>query len=179
MQTPLYHSEMLSPFGPLTLLVSAKGLAAVLFRPPLKSERVRRDCASNLLADTRSQLTEYFSGRRHRFALPLDLHGTAFQLRVWQTLCDIPYGETISYAELARRIGNPAAVRAVGFANARNPVSIIVPCHRVIGSSGRLVGYGGGLERKSFLLRLESRQLQVTFLHEPGKLGDPKTGGSK
>ena len=140
---------MPSPLGPLTLLASAKGLAAVLFCPPPKSERIGWICAGDLLADTHAQLTEYFSGLRQRFALPLDPHGTAFQLRVWGALCDIPHGETTSYAELARKIGNPAAVRAVGLANARNPISIIVPCHRVVGSSGRLVGLHFSTSRQS------------------------------
>ena len=159
MQTPLYHSEMPSPIGPLTLLASANGLVAVFLHPPPDSQRAGWARADEVLADTRAQLMEYFSRRRQTFALSLDLHGTAFQLRVWQALYDIPYGETISYAELARRIGNPAAVRAVGLANGRNPVSIIVPCHRVIGSSGAMVGYGGGLERKRFLLQLEGATL--------------------
>jgi methylated-DNA-[protein]-cysteine S-methyltransferase len=159
MQTTLYHSEMSSPIGPLTLLASTNGLVAVFFHPPPDSERAGWVRADDLLADTRAQLTEYFSGRRQTFTLSLDLHGTAFQLRVWRALREIPYGETISYAELARRIGNPAAARAVGLANGRNPVSIIVPCHRVIGSSGAMVGYGGGLERKRFLLQLEGARV--------------------
>jgi O-6-methylguanine DNA methyltransferase len=159
MQTPLYHSEMPSPIGPLTLLASANGLVAVLFQPPPESERAWWSRADDLLADTRGQLSEYFSGKRRTFALALDLRGTAFQLRVWQALLDIRYGETISYVELARRIGSPRSVRAVGLANGRNPISIIVPCHRVIGSSGGMVGYGGGLERKRFLLLLEGSTL--------------------
>ena len=178
MQTPLYHSEMPSPFGPLTLLASANGLAGRLVSPAAEV-RTRPAGTARVTCSpiTRRQLTEYFSGLRHRFALPLDLHGTAFQLRVWQALCDIPYGETISYAELARRIGNPAAVRAVGLANARNPISIIVPCHRVVGSSGRLVGYGGGLERKRFLLRLEGAA-SFRLSTSQGSLGTPRAGGS-
>jgi methylated-DNA-[protein]-cysteine S-methyltransferase len=103
------------------------------------------------------QLDEYFAGTRRRFDLPLAPAGTPFQQRVWQGLTEIPYGETISYAELARRIGRPAAVRAVGAANGRNPLAIVVPCHRVIGSDGRLVGYGGGLPVKAALLELERR----------------------
>ncbi len=110
--------------------------------------------------------------------MSLDLHGTPFQLRVWQALCDVPYGETISYTELARRIGNPAAARAVGLANARNPISIIVPCHRVVGSSGGLVGYGGGLERKRFLLRLEGAA-SFRLSTSQGSLETPRPAGSK
>ncbi|MBN1937224.1 MAG: methylated-DNA--[protein]-cysteine S-methyltransferase [Anaerolineae bacterium] len=101
------------------------------------------------------QLDEYFSGVRRVFDLPLGLHGTEFQQRVWRQLLEIPYGQTASYAEVARALGNPQAVRAVGLANGKNPISIIVPCHRVIGSDGNLVGYGGGLWRKEWLLKHE------------------------
>jgi methylated-DNA-[protein]-cysteine S-methyltransferase len=102
------------------------------------------------------QLEEYFAGERRAFDLPVRLAGSAFQRRVWEALSGIGYGETISYGELARRIGRPGAARAVGLANGRNPVSIVVPCHRVIGSGGALTGYGGGLERKARLLALEA-----------------------
>ena len=168
---------MPSPFGPLTLLASANGLAAVLFRPPPKFERAGWDGAGDLLAETRRQLTEYFSGLRRRFALSLDLRGTPFQLRVWQALCDIPYGETITYSGLARRVGNPAAARAVGLANARNPISIIVPLPPRRWFFRRL----GWLRRRFGTQALPSpvggcRQLQTAFLYEPGELGDPKTG---
>lgn len=110
-------------------------------------------------AELTDQLDEYFEGSREKFeltSLVIRLDGTAFQKRVWQALCRIPYGETISYGELAKRIGNPSASRAVGLANGRNPISILIPCHRVIGANGRLVGYGGGLERKRMLLEIES-----------------------
>jgi methylated-DNA-[protein]-cysteine S-methyltransferase len=110
-----------------------------------------------VLADAARQLNEYFAGERTDFDLPLSLDGTGFQRTVWSGLQDIPYGETISYGELARRIGQPTASRAVGLANGRNPVSIVVPCHRVVGSNGSLTGYGGGLPRKQFLLGLELR----------------------
>jgi methylated-DNA-[protein]-cysteine S-methyltransferase len=103
----------------------------------------------------REQLDAYFAGDLEQFDLPLALHGTEFQLRVWEQLAKIPFGETISYSELARRLGDPKLVRAVGLANGRNPVSIIIPCHRVIGADGSLVGYGGGLERKKWLLEHE------------------------
>ena len=102
-----------------------------------------------------AQLDEYFTGARREFTLPLALHGTPFQLRVWELLRAIPYGETRSYSDLSHQLGNPAAIRALATANGRNPVSIIVPCHRVIGADGSLVGYAGGLERKRFLLELE------------------------
>jgi len=106
-----------------------------------------------------AQLSEYFAGTRKTFDLELAPRGTPFQLDVWKALCEVPYGETITYAELARRVGRPAAVRAVGAANGANPIPIIVPCHRVIGSNGTLTGYGGGIERKQFLLALEGRRL--------------------
>ena len=103
----------------------------------------------------REQLDAYFAGELHRFDVPMAANGTDFQQRVWDQLVQIPYGETISYSELARRMGDPKLVRAVGVANGRNPISIIIPCHRVIGADGSLVGYGGGLERKKWLLEHE------------------------
>ncbi len=109
----------------------------------------------------RTQLEEYFAGARRRFAVPLSLHGNEFESRVWQSLCTIDYGETVSYGEVARRIGEPTAARAVGLANGRNPIALIVPCHRVIGADGSLTGYGGGLERKRFLLELEAGVLSL------------------
>jgi len=109
-----------------------------------------------LIQEAYRQLTEYLKGERQKFDLPLNPKGTDFQKRVWRALCDIPYGETRSYKQIAEAIGNPKAVRAVGMANNRNPITIVVPCHRVIGADGKLVGYGGGLEMKEFLLRLES-----------------------
>lgn len=117
--------------------------------------------ASILLKETIRQLRAYFSGKLEQFDLPLAPEGTPFQLEVWRRLCEIPYGETISYGELARRIGNPKASRAVGLANGSNPISIVIPCHRVIGSNGKLTGYGGGLPIKEKLLALERRQLRL------------------
>lgn len=108
-----------------------------------------------LIQEAHRQLAEYLKGERQTFDLPLNPKGTDFQKRVWRALCDIPYGETRSYRQIAEAIGNPKAVRAVGMANNRNPITIVVPCHRVIGADGKLVGYGGGLEMKEFLLRLE------------------------
>lgn len=110
-----------------------------------------------LLQETARQLNAYFAGTLTEFELPLRMEGTAFRMKCWQTLCTIPYGETISYAEQARRIGNPKAVRAVGGANHRNPISIIVPCHRVIGADGSLTGYGGGVDVKAWLLGHEQK----------------------
>jgi methylated-DNA-[protein]-cysteine S-methyltransferase len=106
-------------------------------------------------ADVRHQLREYFDGDRRMFDIPLQMSGNAFELRVWDALLEIPYGETVSYGQLARSIGQPGAARAVGLANGRNPVAVIVPCHRVIGADGSLTGFGGGLQRKQLLLDLE------------------------
>lgn len=150
-----------SPLGALKLVASDAGLAAILW-PNDDPARVRLGAteanpAHPLLCDAACQLDEYFAGKRTAFSLPLDFGGTAFQRSVWQALLTIPYGETRSYREIARQIGRPAAVRAVGAANARNPLSIVAPCHRVIGATGKLTGFAGGLSAKEFLLRLESR----------------------
>jgi methylated-DNA-[protein]-cysteine S-methyltransferase len=119
--------------------------------------------SDKVLSEASRQLDAYFAGRLRRFELPLSLEGTPFQQRVWSALRDIPFGETRSYAQLAKAIGNPSAMRAVGAANGRNPIAIVVPCHRVIGADGSLTGFGGGIERKKFLLRLEQgRELQLT-----------------
>jgi methylated-DNA-[protein]-cysteine S-methyltransferase len=141
-----------SPIGPLSIETDEHGqLVQIHFgadrRQPTTDNRVAL------------QLTEYFSGTRRTFDVELALRGTPFQVAVWEELCRIPYGDTITYAELARRIGRPSAVRAVGAANGANPIPVIVPCHRVIGSNGTLTGYGGGIERKQFLLALEGRRL--------------------
>lgn len=112
-----------------------------------------------LLIAARAQLNEYFAGARKSFDLPLNPRGTDFQRRCWRSLCDIPYGETISYGEQAARVGSPKACRAVGMANHNNPIPIIIPCHRVVGRGGSLTGYGGGLDVKAFLLELERREL--------------------
>ena len=143
-----------SPIGKLTLVASEKGLSGVYMEASEIPEATPG--TSSFLTETQRQLNDYFAGKLRSFELPLDLQGTPFQMKVWHSLLDIPYGETISYGEQARRIDNPKAVRAVGLANGRNPVSIIIPCHRVIGKNGSLTGYGGGLDRKRFLLNLEA-----------------------
>jgi methylated-DNA-[protein]-cysteine S-methyltransferase len=148
-----------SPVGRLTLVATDEGLAGILWEKDRPS-RVRlnieaEDNRHPVLIETERQLEEYFAGRRKAFALKLDLAGTAFQRKVWNALLTIPFGETRSYAQIARQIGNPAAVRAVGAANGRNPVSIIAPCHRVIGSTGKLTGFAGGLDAKAHLLAFE------------------------
>ena len=114
---------------------------------------------TTLIKEAYFQLTEYLKGERKTFDLPLNPHGTEFQKRVWKALCEIPYGETRTYKQIAEAIGNPKAVRAVGMANNRNPLLIVVPCHRVIGADGKLVGYAAGLDKKAFLLRLEAKYL--------------------
>jgi len=149
-----------SPVGPLLLVSDGEALTGLYMAehrhgPERGSEWVRSDDAPPF-AETRRQLAAYFGGKLTAFHLPVRLHGTPFQRRVWEELARIPFGATISYAELARRIGCPSASRAVGLANGRNPVSIIVPCHRVIGANGKLTGYGGGLSRKEALLKHEA-----------------------
>jgi len=155
-----------SPLRPLTL--AGRGDALVGLHLPGSGEPAVRGTADALpvLDEARRQLDAYFAGRRTAFDLPLALEGTAFQRAVWTALCTVPYGQTSSYAAIATAVGNPAATRAVGMANHRNPVAIIVPCHRVIGASGALTGFGGGLPAKRFLLGLEQRHsVQPLVLH--------------
>jgi methylated-DNA-[protein]-cysteine S-methyltransferase len=125
---------------------------------PRRAPTGNRNDANRLLVDAVAQLRDYFSGRRKSFELPLDPQGTEFQQKVWKALMDIPYGETRNYREIATAVGSPRAMRAVGAANGRNPLPIIVPCHRVIGADGKLVGYAGGLTVKKLLLELEVKQ---------------------
>ena len=150
---------MASPVGRLTLVGSSAGLAAVLWEHD-RPGRVRlpldvRDPHCPVLVETARQLSEYFAGRRRAFSVELDMAGTPFQRAVWHALLTIPFGETRTYSQIARQIGSPTAMRAVGAANGRNPISIIAPCHRVIGSTGQLTGFAGGLEAKAYLLDLE------------------------
>jgi methylated-DNA-[protein]-cysteine S-methyltransferase len=150
-----------SPVGRLKLVASDKGLVAVLWEND-KPNRVRlgamtADQRHPILLDTERQLKQYFAGERKTFSVALDMRGTSFQKNVWEALLAIPFGETRSYGQLAKQLGNARAMRAVGAANGRNPVSIIVPCHRVIGSSGKLIGFAGGLETKARLLSLEEQ----------------------
>ena len=153
------HTIADSPIGPLTL-VSTDGVLSGLYmdrqryRPPAETFGEPDEAPFGRVAD---QLAEYFAGKRSEFSVPVSLSGTEFQRTVWTALQDIRYGETVSYGELAERIGRPAASRAVGLANGKNPISIIVPCHRVVGSTGDLTGYGGGLDRKQYLLDFEQR----------------------
>jgi methylated-DNA-[protein]-cysteine S-methyltransferase len=149
-----------SPVGRLKLIASNEGLAAILWEND-RPGRVRLAAAAEhaglpILRETARQLAEYFAGRRQVFELELDFAGTEFQEKVWRALLTIPFGETRTYAQVARQIGRPKAVRAVGAANGRNPISIVTPCHRVIGSNGALTGFAGGLDVKQRLLHLES-----------------------
>ena len=151
---------MKSPVGALTLVASDKGLVAILW-PKDDPKRVRlpeltRDDDHPVLRKAEKELAEYFAGKRKRFTVKLDFAGTDFQKKVWQALLEIPFGETRSYGQIARKLGKPNAMRAVGAANGRNPISIIAPCHRVIGANGALTGFAGGLKAKETLLALEA-----------------------
>lgn len=154
------YKTLLSPVGRLTLVARDTKLAAILWendRPGrVRLAPMREDTQHPTLRQTEQQLTEYFAGHREHFDLPLDFVGTAFQKQVWQALLTIPYGQTRSYRDIAAQIGRPKAVRAVGAANGRNPISIVAPCHRVIGASGALTGFAGGLPVKAQLLALEN-----------------------
>ena len=153
------YTRMDSPIGELLLAGNDDRLRHVSMSPFAVDAEWTRD--DELFADAREQLEQYFRGERRDFDLPIQLDGNRFELSVWSALRSIPYGETASYGEIARALGHPDAPRAVGAANGRNPVAIIVPCHRVIGADGSLTGYGGGLERKRFLLELEAGVLPL------------------
>lgn len=157
-----FHKFMRSPVGELKLVASANGLAAILWEHD-DAARVRLaastlDNEQPVLLEAERQLNAYFAGQRSTFALQLDFAGTEFQKKVWQALLAIPFGETRSYGQIAAQIGNSKAVRAVGAAVGKNPISIIAPCHRVIGSNGKLTGFAGGLENKARLLDLEANR---------------------
>lgn len=154
-----YFKTIWSPVGELTLVANVEGLAAILWEND-RPGRVRlgpltEDDKHPVLIETERQLGEYFAGERREFDVPLFFAGSDFQKRVWQALLAIPFGKTRSYGEIAHQLGNAGASRAVGAANGRNPISIIAPCHRVVGSTGKLTGFAGGLEAKAFLLALE------------------------
>ena len=163
---PLYTTSVDSPVGQLRLVASDRGLIAVLWsdedgcRVPLAAAEPAPRHA--ILVAAGQQIAEYFDGTRTAFTLTLDPRGTAFQQAVWQALCTIPFGETTTYGDLAKALGHVAGARAVGAANGRNPLSIVVPCHRVVGTGGRLTGFAGGLANKAFLLDHERR-------HEAGR----------
>jgi methylated-DNA-[protein]-cysteine S-methyltransferase len=159
MNTTTLYCAIASPIGELLLASDGESVTGLYMQNQkhgaMQTMDWKRD--ETALKQPRAQLQAYFAGELRDFELPLAAEGTPFQQRVWRALCDIPYGETISYGELARRIGQPSAARAVGLANGQNPIAIVVPCHRVIGANGSLTGYGGGLERKRWLLAHESK----------------------
>jgi len=163
--TPHFCTTLDSPVGALSLVATDNALVALVWRTAGHSRVPFEHAVENsnhpVLRETESQLREYFAGRRRAFEIELDFRGTDFQRRVWAALLMIPYGETRTYGQIAEQIGNPTAVRAVGAANGRNPIAIIAPCHRVIGMSGDLTGFGGGLDAKAYLLSLEAPQRQL------------------
>ena len=158
-----FYKAMKSPVGELKLVASDKGLAAILWEKdnPLRVRLapVSEDKNHPVLLETERQLNDYFSGKRKSFSLQLDFNGTDFQKKVWAALLTIPFGETRSYRQIAEQIKSPKAARAVGAANGKNPISIVAPCHRVIGSTGKLTGFAGGLEAKACLLALEGKRI--------------------
>ena len=160
----LFYKEMKSPVGKLKLVASSKALVAVLWereRPNrVKLDTMNLDPQHPILLETERQLSEYFEGKRIQFDLPIQPEGTEFQKKVWHALREIPFGKTRSYLDLARAVGAPYAARAVGAANGKNPLSIVVPCHRVVGADGALTGFAGGLETKAALLDLEARSVK-------------------
>ena len=155
-----FSGVVTAPFGDVTVVASDLGVRYVMFSEdahpkPLSNIDIHVDPEHHLVKSTLDQLREYFNGARTAFDVPLDLHGTEFQVATWKSLAEIPYGKTISYGEQAASIGRPKAVRAVGGANGRNPVAIVLPCHRVIGANGSLTGFGGGIAVKQWLLQHE------------------------
>ena len=157
-----YYYVIESPIGPLHLAATNKVLTAIhhsfeRLKNWNKNDVIFKNEKNIIIEKTILQLTEYFDGKRKKFNIPLELSGTNFQLKAWEALKKIPYAKTVSYSDQAKLIENPKASRAIGNANNANPISIIVPCHRVIGKSGKLVGYGGGLDRKDYLLELEQK----------------------
>jgi methylated-DNA-[protein]-cysteine S-methyltransferase len=161
---PPVYKLMPSPVGELTLIAKDNRLIAILCdnheTGRVKLDPMTPSDSDPTLLEAEKQLSEYFAGQRNQFELDLDFVGTPFQKQVWSALLTIPFGETRSYAQIAIQIGNPKAVRAVGAANGKNPISIVAPCHRVIGSSGALIGFAGGIEMKRQLLALESRGVE-------------------
>jgi methylated-DNA-[protein]-cysteine S-methyltransferase len=158
------YSYLESPIGTLLIAGDADAIHEINFPKNGRARRPEADWTESSrgpVSDALRQLREYFAGKRTEFDLPLSPKGTEFQRGVWRRLQEIPYGETISYGELAKRVGNPKASRAVGAANGQNPIPIVIPCHRVIGANGKLTGFGGGLPTKEKLLALEARQLSL------------------
>jgi len=175
----LAYKLVASPIGMLKLVASTKGLVAILWEND-KPRRVRlagevEEALHPVLVRTEIELSEYFEGKRDKFSVPLDMRGTTFQKQVWQALLAIPFGETRTYSNLANRLGNPAATRAVGAANGRNPIAIVVPCHRVIGATGSLTGFAGGLQAKAHLLNLEGANIRkLSVVVDKPDAGNPQ-----
>jgi O-6-methylguanine DNA methyltransferase len=166
----LFYLRTPSPVGPLFLAASTKGLVRLEFEgreQKLNRSAIQLQESNSALSPYLQELSEYFAGKRREFSFPLDLRGTGFQLACWRALLEIPYGQTRSYRDIAQAIGHPHAFRAVGMSNNRNPIAIIVPCHRVIASSGSLCGYGGGLDIKRQLLDLEQAGLNRNLDGQP------------
>jgi len=160
--TLIFIDYMDSPIGAIEIQASAKGVTQAIFsgteRHAIKTNKITHSC--------KQQLNEYFQAKRKVFDVPLDQHGTVFQKSVWACLVNIPFGKTLSYRDIAEMLNNPKAVRAVGGANGRNPIGIIVPCHRVIGANGTLTGYAGGIERKSWLLKHEGIEVKDSNVND-------------
>ncbi len=165
MNDQIQYAIMNTPVGSLLIAEKGSGVSTITFDTESFSIPGFWRRVENLQSGVMEQLQEYFRGERFEFDLPLTPEGTQFQIQVWRALEKIPYGETISYLDLAKRIGKPAAVRAVGAANGANPLPIVLPCHRVIGTNGKLTGYGGGLDKKQYLISMES-----LYLMEGGRL---------
>ena len=159
MLNAVHYAIMDSPLGSLTIASSERGLVSVQFGLNVPADGLIDDAANREIVE---QLQEYFEGKRTNFELPLDVQGTPFQMAVWNELLKIPYGSTCSYIDIARSLGKPGAARAVGMANHENPIAVVIPCHRVVGSDGSLTGYAGGLHLKQQLLGIET-QTQLLF----------------
>ncbi len=158
--TMIFTDYLDSDIGILEITATGKGISSVYFAKENLKHQAQKPVTPNLHTDQcKQQLSEYLNNKRQKFDLPLEQKGTDFQCQVWQALLTIPYGQVASYSDIAHHINNPKAVRAVGAANGKNPISIIVPCHRVIGANGTLTGYAGGLERKQWLLQHESKDM--------------------
>lgn len=155
---PLFVQIIETPLGVLSLSANDSALSAIHF-----GSLEHPVCPNGILENASLQLFEYFAGKRQKFTIPIQIAGTPFQYQVWQSLREIPYGQLISYAQLAKRLGNLSAIRAVAAANGKNPIPIIIPCHRVIGSDGSLTGYSGGIEKKRYLIDLEAQNIRSTL----------------
>lgn len=174
----IYYTTMDSPIGELLLVSDGDSIIQVSMDSETFSQMIEPDWKNNgnlsVLSLAEEQLKEYFAGDRKDFQIPLSYQGTAFQKKVWSELRKIPYGEVLSYGQLAERIGNPKSSRAVGLANGKNPIAILVPCHRIIGADGSLTGYAGGLHRKRFLLELESGEVSFNKFQKDNSQEEPR-----